>query len=363
METSSIIKILVVDDSALMRKKIIQMLESDRELKVIGTARDGEDAIIKAKDLQPDVITMDVNMPQMDGLTALQHIISENICPVIMLSSLTQDGALVTYEAIELGAFDFVPKPGGTISLGIEEIQKELIAKIKFAAKTGSLKKIRSYRERKRVLMNEANVKRDTKSSFPINTDASIAVAIGVSTGGPRVLSEIIAMLPANLNAAVFIVQHIPANFTSSFANRLNTIAQMQVKEAEAGEIIKNSTIYLGKGGYHLLIKRMGNTPIRVRLANRPHALFIPSVDIMMESVLETFGKRTIGVLLTGMGDDGANAMVKIKRAGGITIAESEETAVVFGMPAEAISRGGADIVAPSYKIAENIIRAVNSLC
>jgi two-component system, chemotaxis family, protein-glutamate methylesterase/glutaminase len=302
---------------------------------------------------------MDINMPGMDGLTALQYIINESICPVIMLSSLTQEGALVTFEALELGAFDFVPKPGGTISINLDTVKKELITKIKYAAKAGTIEKIKKYRDRKRIW------KQTVIEKPKVNTDSSVskAVVIGVSTGGPKILSEIIADLPANLDACLFIVQHMPPNFTNSFAERLNKAAQFHIKEAEAGEVLKNNTGYLGKGGSHLLINRLTtNVPPRIRLSTRPEHLFIPSVDVMMESVLNIFKNRTVGVLLTGMGDDGANSMVKIRKAGGITIAESEETAIVYGMPAEAVARGGVDILVPGYKIAAEIVKALKKI-
>ncbi len=353
------IRVLVVDDSALMRKKISDILNADPEIEVVGTARDGEDGVLKARELRPDVISMDINMPGMDGLTSLQYIINENICPVVMLSSLTQEGALVTFEALELGAFDFVPKPGGTISINLDSVRKELITKIKHAAKTGTLEKIKKYRERKRIWKETKIVKPYVKSDGLVTK----AVAIGVSTGGPKILADIISELPADLGAAVFIVQHIPPNFTTSFAERLNKAAQFTIKEADGGEVLKNNTGYLGRGGYHMLVNRLTPTvEPRIRLSTRPDHLFMPSVDVMMESVLNIFKDRTVGVLLTGMGDDGANSMVKIRKAGGITIAENEETAIVYGMPAEAVARGGVDILVPGYRVASEIVKALKRI-
>ncbi len=349
------IKVLVVDDSALMRKKIKEILESDPDIEVIATARDGEDGLNKARQLRPDVVALDINMPGMDGLTVLQYIVNEQICPVIMVSSLTQEGALVTYEALELGAFDYVAKPGGTISLNIEKVSQELIAKIKAAAKSNFYSKLKNRIQK----VKEKPVVKETVES--IVTDVKVAVAIGVSTGGPKTLMEIIPFLPSDLPAAFFIVQHMPPTFTAGFAKRLDTYSKIKIKEAEAGDIVRLSHGYLGKGGYHLLLKPR-NDKILIRLSTQPQHLFIPSVDLMMESVLSVFGKKTVGVLLTGMGDDGADAMVKIRKAGGITIAESEETAIVFGMPKEAIERGGAEIIAPSYKIADEVVKAVKTL-
>lgn len=353
------IRVLIVDDSALMRKALREMLSSDPEIEVVGTARDGEDGVAKAIELEPDVITMDINMPGMDGLTALQYIVDKEICPVIMVSSLTQEGALATFEALELGAFDYVAKPGGTISLNIKKIADELIEKVKIAGRGGVLNKIRKRLRR----TAEQKVELVKKPILAYKGDIKKAVAIGVSTGGPKTLMEIIPELPPDLDAVVFIVQHMPPNFTASFAKRLDQYSQIPIKEAEAGDVVSNNSGYLGKGGYHLLLRRDNvSNDIRIRLSTKPELLFVPSVNVMMEAVLDVFGKNTVGVLLTGMGDDGADAMVKIRRTGGITIAESEETAIVFGMPKEAIDRGGADIVAPSYRIAEEIIRAVRSL-
>jgi two-component system chemotaxis response regulator CheB len=349
------IKVLIVEDSALMRKMLSQMLSSDKEIEVIGIARDGEDAVLKARELKPDVITMDINMPKLDGLTALQYIVHENICPVVMVSSLSQQGAVITFEALELGAFDYVPKPGGTISLNIEEIKNELIQKVKLASKSNLTTKLK--RHRSSILREKRQVTSYTSSSKPLTK----AVVIGVSTGGPKTLNEIIPDLPEDIDAAVFIVQHIPENFTESFAKRLDGNAKFPIKEVAAGDTIQNGHGYVGKGGYHLLVREI-NGELRARLSNQPHHLFIPSVGIMMESVLQIFGNRTVGVLLTGMGDDGADAMVKIKNAGGVTIAESEETAIVYGMPKEAVERGGVDYEVPSYKVAEYILRALKKI-
>ncbi len=341
------IRVLVADDSALMRKQIKEMLESDSEIEVIATARDGEDTIEKARKYEPDVITLDINMPKMDGLTALQILVEEEIAPVVMLSSLTQEGSIITFEALELGAFDYVPKPGGTISLNIRQVRDELIAKVKAAAKKGVLKRLRRKKSGITVKKYEGKVK-DKK-----------AVAIGISTGGPKTLLDVVPYLPDDLPATVYIVQHMPPAFTKSFAERLDKNSKIKVLEAYAGLEAEDGLGVLGKGGYHLTVFKKLSGKIVVRTPSKPQHLFMPSADIMMESVLSIYGKNTIGVLMTGMGDDGANAMVKIKEAGGVTIAESEETAIVFGMPKAAIERGGAKYVAPSYEIAELIVKAV----
>ncbi len=352
------IRVLVVDDSALMRKAMKEILETDREIEVIATARDGEDGVEKARALEPDVVTMDINMPGMDGITALQIIVSEGICPVVMVSSLTQEGAEITFESLELGAFDYVPKPGGTISLNLKRVSDEIINKVKAAAKNGVLGRIKNRLNRVSERPGRLKTVRETIQTGEVTK----AVAIGISTGGPKTLLEVIPELPADLGAALFIVQHMPGNFTASFAKRLDSYARFQIKEATAGDVVMNNSGYLGRGGYHLLLRQKLDGHKIIRLSTRPEKLFIPSIDVMMESVLSVFGERTVGVLMTGMGDDGADAMVRIRKRGGITIAESEETSIVFGMPKEAIERGGAEIVVPSYRIAEEIVKALKSL-
>ncbi len=359
------ISVLVVEDSAFMRKELKKILESDRNIEVT-LARDGEEGVMKAREIHPDVVTMDINLPRMDGITAMQYIVNENICPVLIVSSLSQEGALITFEALELGAFDYVPKPGVTVSLNIKQVADEIIAKVKLAAKSGAINRIRKrmnrVKEFNRNVSKPLSPNKKNREVIKSNVSVKIAVAIGISTGGPKALSEIIPEIPEDLGAALFIVQHMPPNFTKSFAGRLNDHSQIPIKEVEAGDTVMINNGYLGKGGYHLQLRQRPNSEIQVRLSTDIEHFFMPSVGVMMESVLSIFGKNTIGVLMTGMGDDGADAMVKIKKAGGITIAESEETAVVFGMPKEAIDRGGADIVVPSYQIVPEILKAIRRL-
>lgn len=365
------IRVLIVDDSALMRKKIREMLESDKDIEVVAAARDGEDCILKARDLKPDVITLDINMPKMDGLTALAILIEEDICPVIMLSSLTQEGAATTFEALELGAFDFVPKPGGTVSLNIELTQQELISKVYAAAGvdrkklTRRINRVGSVRSERPELVKPTIFKRTERVNGEPPKSAEVrksapgsfkAVCIGISTGGPKTIFDVLPLVKKDINAAIFMVQHMPPGFTESFAKRLNDNCEIEVKEAEAGDIIRPGVCYLGKGGYHMSLYKKHSGEITMRLTTKPQHSFMPSADVSMESILEAFGgNKTMGILMTGMGDDGADSMVKIRKAGGFTVAESEETCVVFGMPKEAINRDGADLVLPSYKIAAEI--------
>jgi len=355
------IKVLIVDDSALMRKVLKEIIMTDSSLEVIGTARDGQEAIEKVRDLKPDVVTMDINMPVMDGLTSMQHILS---CypdmPILIVSSLTSEGALTTFEALELGAFDYVAKPSGTVSSNLYIVGREIILKIKLAYQGVNKKSIRERSVRRREAGIQKNGTASKKSDIEGNKELSRIVVIGISTGGPGTLMEVLPMLPQNLRAAVIIIQHMPPSFTASFAKRLNDACQIPIKEAEAGDVLQNGRGYLARGGYHLVAR--GEEGL-LRLPSSPKTLFMPSVNVTMESVLDTYGgANVIGVLMTGMGDDGADAMVKIRNAGGVTIAEDESTAVVFGMPKEAIARGGAEIVLPSYKIADAIIKAVRKI-
>jgi two-component system, chemotaxis family, protein-glutamate methylesterase/glutaminase len=349
------IRVLVADDSALMRQTLKRMISAEPGMEVAGTARDGEDAVAKARELRPDVVTMDINMPKLDGITALQLILEEKICPVVMVSSLTQRGALTTFECLELGAFDFVAKPDGTVSSNLGSIAAELGSKLRAAAASGVLERVHKQRIRRGA------VRPPVPPPAPRwDTHSPVAVAIGISTGGPATLTEVLPVLPADLPASVFLVQHMPATFLTAFARRLNENCALEVVEGRAGMAVEPGHCYVAPGGLHLCPYRKASTgEIVIRTPAQPRTLFIPSVNVMMRAVRETYGPNTVGVLMTGIGDDGADEMVSIRKAGGITIAESEETAVVFGMPREAIERGGADIVAPHYQVAQHIVQAV----
>lgn len=349
------LRVLIADDSALMRRILTEMLSSDNQIEVVATARDGKEAVTKAQELRPDVVTMDVNMPVMDGLTALQYILLKAPCSVIMVSSLTQEGAFTTLEALELGAVDFVGKPGGTVSIGIKQLKEEIIAKVKAAAQA----KLRPRRAEKTHALGHRPSRPRFRSN--IGQHSLKVVVIGVSTGGPRTLMDILPYLPQDLPAAVLVVQHMPENFTASFARRLDQNCRVVVKEAADGDELTPGKVLVARGGYHLKIEKSTGGGLVARLSRQPgNALYIPSVNITMQSVLEKVPPQNIvGVILTGMGDDGADMMVEIRRHGGYTIAEAEETAVVWGIPRETCLRGGAEVVAPSYSIAEEIIKGV----
>ena len=353
----SSIRVLIADDSALMRQTLKRVISAEPGMAIAGIARDGEDAVAKARELRPDVVTMDINMPKLDGITALQMILEEKICPVVMVSSLTQRGAVTTFECLELGAFDFVAKPDGTVSSELGSVASELVSKIRAASASGVLARVRKNRTRRLASRSRIEI-----SAPRWQGTAPIAVAIGISTGGPATLSEVLPLLPADLPASVFLVQHMPASFLTAFARRLNEQCPLTVVEGKAGMKVQPGYCYVAPGGLHLCPHRMSSGEIVIRTPAQPATLFVPSVNVMMRAVLEVYGSNMVGVLMTGIGDDGADQMVAIHQAGGVTIAESEETAVVFGMPREAIERGGAEVVAPHYEVAREIVQAVGKV-
>jgi two-component system chemotaxis response regulator CheB len=346
------IRVLVADDSALMRQTMKRIIATSGDLELVGLARDGEDAIAKARELRPDVISMDINMPKLDGITALQVILQEGICPVVMVSSLTQKGASTTFECLELGAFDFVAKPDGTVSSNLGAVAEELTSKLKAAARRGIVSRPQRDRERKQRCLPPA------RSTFQA-VSGDRAIAIGISTGGPATLQEVLPQIPADLPATIFLVQHMPPAFIASFAKRLNDNCSLTVVEARSGMVVEQGICYVAPGGRHLCVHRKMTGEVVIRTPTTPATLFVPSVGVMMESVLSIYGADTMGVLMTGIGDDGADQMVAIKKAGGYTIAESQETAVVYGMPREAIERGGACMVAPSHQVAGEILKMI----
>ncbi|CAK0757975.1 Protein-glutamate methylesterase/protein-glutamine glutaminase 3 [Gammaproteobacteria bacterium] len=349
------IKVLVVDDSALMRKHLGQILE-EAGFKVC-MARNGLEALQELHRFQPDVISLDINMPDMDGLTALSRIMVERPTPVVMVSSLTEKGAMATFEALALGAVDYLCKPGGTISLNIHQLQDEIVAKLKTAA-NARIRKTRGLAERIREENRLANVdKRPATTAVRRVALGDGLVVIGVSTGGPRTLEDILPLLPGDFPWPVVIAQHMPANFTGAFAARMNNLCRLQVAEVTRPLLVAPGTIYIGRGGADVLMSAR-KSGIHVVTAPENHQyLWHPSVELLMLSALEHYrASQLIGVMLTGMGYDGAEAMTELHRRGGRTIAESEETAVVYGMPAELVDRGGASLVLPVQQIATQLI-------
>lgn len=353
------VKVLITDDSAFMRQELKRILTQDPEIEVIGTAFDGLDAINKISKLHPDVVTLDVEMPQMDGLTALRHIMITSPLPVIMISSLTHQGAETTFEAIRLGAIDFITKPSGTISLDIGTKTREIIDKVKAAAKV-DCSKIKRLPDPPTVPLAQKEIVKPLFSSLLGKVEkCPMVVAIGVSTGGPQTLMQIIPKLPGDLPAAVMVVQHMPPVFTKNFADRLNNISQLTVIEAQQKDKIVPGTVYIAPGDYHMTTNNSGTY---IELSKEPSdTLHRPSVDVMMNSVCKVFGKNIVGVILTGMGRDGAAALKKIHDAGCKTIAESEATAVVYGMPREAVKLEAADFIIDNDKIASKIVDLVKA--
>jgi len=346
------IRVLVVDDSAFMRKILKDIINSDPELEVCCEAKDGIEAITKAKLYKPDVITLDVEMPRMNGLDALRVIMKQNPTPVIMISALTQEGAEATIKALEYGAIDFIPKPGSSVSIGIKDLRDEIIAKIKEAAKVP-----RKFLELKRVRLLRVQKSR-RKSGVPAKT----AVAIAASTGGPQSLLKVFPKFPEDLGAAVLLVQHMPPGFTKSFAKRLDSVSKINVKEAEHGEVVEENWGYVAPGGYHMEVELRNGKPV-ITLNQKPKIHGVrPAADPMMKTAAEVFGWRTVGVVMTGMGRDGAEGIVAIKKKGGITIAQDKETSIIFGMPKAAIETGMVDYIVPLDRIADTVVMAVNRI-
>ena len=365
-------KVLVVDDSALMRRLLSGLLcEHGYEVQ---TANNGVDGVDKLLAWQPDAVTLDINMPQMDGLTALSLMMAARPTPVVMVSSLTESGALATFEALALGAVDFITKPGGTISLSIEDIERQLLSKVKTAIRArpkatgtgGALTladrmgkgglRAEHGQTKKAQPLTSAVPKKATLAPAGVVKDSMRMVLIGVSTGGPRTLEDILPALPADFPCPVAVAQHMPPNFTDAFAKRMDRLCAMRVLEVSAPMPLEPGHVYIGKGGTDMAVVERER---RLYISPRPEAAghpWHPSVDVLVDSAMRHLpAQQLTGVLLTGMGNDGAVAMSKLKQNGGRTIAEAESTAVVFGMPQELIERGGATLVLPSTDVARQL--------
>lgn len=355
------IKLLVVDDSALMRRQITQLFQAEGDFEV-RQARNGLEALEENTRFQPDVVTLDINMPEMDGITALSIMMVQRPVPVVMVSSLTEQGALATFEALNLGALDYVAKPGGTISLNMDVVKADLLLKVRVAARSRlrpSKSAACAARSPVRGLSQTLREKREEServSSLNKAPGATGVVLIGVSTGGPRALEDVLPHFPADFPLPIVVAQHMPMSFTGPFAERLNGICPLQVVEASRPVPVKPGTIYIARGGADLVLTRRATTLTAVPKPEASGHLWHPSVELLARSALEHVDpSQIIGVMLTGMGYDGADAFTEIKKRGGRTIAESEETAVVFGMPAVLIERGGASLVLSLKKIATQV--------
>lgn len=392
------IRVLVVDDSAFMRKIITDILSESSDIEVIGKAKNGQEAIEKVTELRPDVVTMDIEMPGLDGLHALGYIMSECPTPVIMLSGAESSQADVTMTAFQYGAVDFILKPSGNISLDMAKIKEELVKKVKAASsvevhKLGFIEE-KSLKEKGRQKLTSGE-KIDTHVSYvtgeenkkgrkiPIKQEEYKSdiidvdylkekmgrplkksgfhkiIVIGASTGGPRALQQVIPLLPSNLNAPVLVVQHMPPGFTKSLAERLNAQSPIKVREAMEGDILQSGIVYIAPGDFHMIIKQQkinGELKEVIALTKTEKVQGVrPSVDVLLNSVTPIFGQNSLGVILTGMGSDGSDGIRKLKLAGGRVIAEDESTCVVYGMPRSVIEQKLADYVLPINKIAQSI--------
>lgn len=331
------IRVLVVDDSAFMRNALTRNIERDSRFRVIDTAVDGREAVEKALRLKPDVVTLDVDMPVMNGLDALRVIVARTSIPVIMVSAVTESGAKTTMEALEIGAVDFIPK-----SKGADQIHDKL-----FAAVTANLARPpRALRPQQR----RAQPPRWPSEARARCEDPRIII-IGSSTGGPQALEALIGQLPANLPVPIVIAQHMPPQFTLALAKRLDACCALKVAEAVDGDLLVNGTVYIGPGGMHL---RVTPTSLRVEPDNG-ESFYKPSVDVLAESALAVFGKKVLGVMLTGMGNDGMKGFLKLHQAGAYNLVQDQASCVVYGMPRAVADAGGADEVLPLDKIAQRI--------
>jgi two-component system chemotaxis response regulator CheB len=351
------IRVLIVDDSALMRQVLAQLLSKDRGIEVIGSAPDPFIAREKIKALNPDVITLDVEMPKMDGLTFLEKLMAGHPMPVVMVSSLTEAGCQTTLRALELGAVDFIAKPKLDLREGMEAVAQDLIAKIKAAAMAKVGGKGLGGRVKTEPLASRLL---PPASSAMIKTTDTI-IAIGASTGGTEALRAVLEVLPPN-TPPIIVTQHMPERFTKTFADRLNQLCRISVKEAEDGDSVLPGHALIAPGSYHMTLVRSG-ARYSVRINQDPPVnRHRPSVDVMFDSVARNAGANTIGVILTGMGGDGARGMLAMKQAGAYTIAQDEASCVVFGMPKEAIKLGGVDKILPLSEIPNAIVAYVYKL-
>jgi two-component system chemotaxis response regulator CheB len=352
------LQVLVVDDSTFMRKSLSSMLSSDARLALVGMARNGEEALQLEHQLKPDVVTMDVEMPGMNGLEALKRIMAEHPLPVVMVSSMTTEGARDTLKALELGAVDFIPKQLDGVAMKIHDLQEQLIAKIVAAGQAGDKVRQRlSPAVRPTALRPRAAAL--TAQSVSL-TRGSRAVAIGSSTGGPQALLEVLPGFPSDFPAGIVIVQHMPKNFTKPFADRMNAVCALEVKEAADGDEVKPGRILIAPGGLQCRVKRRSITSTVIGLSpNAEHHLHAPSVDALMQSMAAVYEERSIAVILTGMGHDGLDGMKAIKAARGRTIAQDEKTCIVYGMPKAVVEAGYADKVIPLSGVVGEILNMV----
>ncbi|MCP4652121.1 MAG: chemotaxis response regulator protein-glutamate methylesterase [Candidatus Omnitrophica bacterium] len=343
------IRVFIVEDSVLMQKIIADILSGDPDIEVIGSTKYGKEALEKIPELKPDIVTLDVNLPDVSGLIVLESLMNAAPVKVVMLSAYTQKGAEATMKALELGALDFIPKPSGEVSLDLYNFKDEIISKIKLLAGV-SLKK---------SFITDIFI--DEKAT----TSVKNLVIIGASTGGPKAIIDIMHKIPSQVNANFLIVQHMPKGFTKSFAERISWHSGIKVKEVEDGDILTSNVGYVACSGYHMVMEKIPGKKNRhcLRMDDTPLVNYVrPALDVTMSSASEVFeGKNIIGVVLTGMGKDGAEGAEKIKAAGGRIIIQDEETSVVYGMPKAVAEKGIADDIMPLNKISAKIMEYLNN--
>lgn len=335
----------MADDSAFMRAALVRMIEFDSQLHVCGTAQTGHEALEKIAELKPDVVTLDVEMPGLNGLETLKRIVKDFPVPVIMVSSLTSEGAEITLEALHIGAFDYVLKQNSLLGVDTVKIREELIAKIHAAAE--------SSRKRPPGRITQAAA----AAGYSI---IPTVIALGISTGGPKALQEILPMLPADLPASILIVQHMPKGFTKPLANRLSTLCRIKVYEAEQEDLLEPGVAYIAPAGHHMTVHRNSSFKPVLRLSTFPEkTTHMPSVDVMMLSVAQIFHSRAMGIIMTGMGTDGAQGMQAIYQAGGLTVGQDEASCAVYGMPRACAELGILRRVVSLDQIPNQIIQAI----
>jgi two-component system, chemotaxis family, protein-glutamate methylesterase/glutaminase len=358
-------RVLIVDDSAFMRKVLETIFNADDQLQVAGHAKDGREAVALAESLKPDVITMDINMPHMDGLQATAQIMTTNPKPIVVVSSESREGAASTLKALELGAIEFVAKPSSGIDLDMQSVKEELLRKVRMAAK------VRVVRTASRLALTVQGTNGSAatpKPAPPVRTAPVVptdqrfpVVVLGASTGGPATVMRLAPGFTRDFPAAVFLVQHMPATFTTQYAAQLAEFTSIRVKEAEANETVQPGTLYICPGAQHLRVTPTG----RIQLDGASGRIngYLPNIDVTMETVAAYAGAMTIGVVLTGMGNDGAVGAKAIKSAGGMVLAQDEATSVIFGMPAEAIKLAAVDQVLAIDDIYAAIEKRVIGIC
>lgn len=358
-------RVLIVDDSAFMRKVLETIFNADEQLQVVGHAKDGREAVALAESLKPDVVTMDLNMPHVDGLQATAEIMTTNPRPIVVVSSESRDGAASTLKALELGAIEFVAKPSGAIDLDMQSVKEELLRKVRMAAK---VRVVRTASRMAATLQGKAGAAAPGHTPRAVRPIASPApeqrfpvVVLAASTGGPATVMRLAPGLTRDFPAAVILVQHMPATFTTQYAAQLAEFTGIRVKEAEANESLLPGTLYICPGGHHLRVTPTG----RIQLDSASGRIngYLPNIDVTMGSVAQYAGTMSIAAVLTGMGNDGAAGAKAIKTAGGLVLAQDEASCVIFGMPAEAIKTGAVDQVLSLDDIYPAIEKRVLGLC